>query len=202
MYFYTEIIRIFVAKLRNDYKVNAYYQLILQDNKRGKLMEKWQNFFLQRMGTDENGQAYPVCESVTAFGIFCKDIPFKVMDKVKDPAKRTWNDEHGDDEYIPDGGLYLESYTMKVEFGCKRIDTSEKYSITVDDVRNKVTAFIKYLRESGMMNLYSSYTRIGRQNVRLDSVSDSAKWKSDDNTEFLIFEATFKVNDPVTDITL
>lgn len=165
-------------------------------------MEKWQNFFLQRMGMDELGSPYPVCESVAKFGIFCKDIPFKVLDKVKDPPKRSWHDEHGDDEYISHDGLMLEAYTMKVEFGCKKLDAGTKFGITVDDVRNNVVAFIKFLREAGMMNLYSSYTRIGRQNVRLEQVSDSAKWKSDENGEFLIFEITFKVNDPVTDITL
>ena len=61
-------------------------------------MEKWQNFFLQRMGTDEEGQPYPVCESVNEWGIFCKKIPFKIFDKVKEPASRSWNDEDGDDE--------------------------------------------------------------------------------------------------------
>jgi hypothetical protein len=54
-----------------------------------------------------------------------------------------------------------------------------------------------------MMKMYSSHTRIGRQKVRLESVSDNAKWKTDDEgKEFLVFEVTFKVNDPVTDITL
>ena len=52
------------------------------------------------------------------------------------------------------------------------------------------------------MKLYSSYTRIGRQNVRLDSVSDNATWKTDDEGEFLVFEVTFNVGDPKTDITL
>lgn len=168
-------------------------------------MGKWNNFFLQRMGTDEVGRTFPVCESVAKWGVFCKSIPFKVMDKVKDPAKRSWYDEHGDDEYISENGLYLEAYTMKVEFGCKKLSDSEKTkfgSAAVDDVRTKVVDFIKYLRESGLMKMYSSHTRIGRQNVRLESCSDSAKWKTDDDGEFLIFEVTFKVNDPVTDITL
>lgn len=158
-------------------------------------MSTWRNFYLQKMGTGSNGSAYPVCESVAKWGVWCKDIPFKILDKVKDPAKRTWPDEHGDDEYIPSDGLYLEAYTMKIEFGCKKMSG-------VNDVRQKVGEFLEYLRSSGMMKLYSSHTRIGRQNVRLESVSDSAKWKSNDNEEFLVFEVTLKVNDPKTDITL
>lgn len=158
-------------------------------------MSTWRNFYLQKMGTGSNGSAYPVCESVAKWGVWCKDIPFKILDKVKDPAKRTWPDEHGDDEYIPSDGLYLEAYSMKIEFGCKKMSG-------VNDVRQKVGEFLEYLRSSGMMKLYSSHTRIGRQNVRLESVSDSAKWKSNDNEEFLVFEVTLKVNDPKTDITL
>lgn len=157
-------------------------------------MGKWNNFFLQRMGG-----GYSVYESVATWGIWCKSIPFKIMDKVKDPAKRTWYDEHGDDEYIPSGGVYIEAYSMKVEFGCKRMNSSQA---SVADVRQKVGAFLEYLRTAGMMKMYSSYTRIGRQEVRLESVSDNAKWVSDNDGEYLIFEATFKVNDPVTDVAL
>lgn len=166
-------------------------------------MSRWQNFFLQRMGTDEESQPYPVYESVSHFGIFCKEIPFKLFGNVKEPAKQSWYDEDGDDEYISDEGLRLESYSMKVEFGCKKVAGNDiaKYGTAVDDVRNKVGTFLNYLK-LGQFKLYSSYTRIGRQNVRLESVSDSAKWKSDNNTEYLIFEVTFKVNDPSTDITL
>lgn len=157
-------------------------------------MGKWNNFFLQRMGGN-----YSVCESVNTWGVWCKDIPFKIFDKVKAPAKRTWYDEHGDDEFVPSDGLYMEAYTIKVEFGCKKVNNS---MASVNDVRKNVGDFIKYLRESGMMKMYSSHTRIGRQNVRLDSISDNAKWKTDEDGEFLIFDATFKVNDPITDITL
>lgn len=157
-------------------------------------MEKWQNFFLQRMGTDEESQPYPVCESVNEWGIFCKKIPFKIFDKVKEPALRSWHDEDGDDEYIPEDGLKLEAYKMKVELACKK-------GGSIDDVRDNIGTFLNYLK-LGLFKLYSSYTRIGRQDVRLDSISDSAKWKSDENGEYLIFEVTFKVNDPVTDVVL
>ena len=83
---------------------------------------------------------------------------------------------------------------MKVELACKKGGST-------DDVRNNIGTFLNHLK-LGLFKLYSSYTRIGRQNVRLDSISDSAKWKSDENGEYLIFEVTFKVNDPVTDVVL
>ena len=167
-------------------------------------MEKWRNFLLQKMGEDENGTPYAVHESVETWGVWCKDIPFRPVSKVKEPARRTWHDEHGDDEYISVDGLYMESYEMKVEFGCKKMDKIEADGATISaitDVRSKVAAFISYLRESGMMKMYSTYTRTGRQSVRFVSYEDSAKWVSEDNQEFLIFSISFKVNDPVTEVT-
>ena len=85
----------------------------------------------------------------------------------------------------------------------QKIENGNKYSsAAVSDVRQSVGNFLEYLRSSGMIKLYSTYTRIGRQNVRLESVSDNATWQSDDQGEFLIFEVTFKVNDPMTDVVL
>lgn len=169
-------------------------------------MAAWQNFYLQRMGTDGTGATYPMYESVARWGVWCKDIPFKIFEKVKEPAKRTWNDEHGDDEYISPGGLWLEAYEMEVEFGCKKMTTAvggEEVAY-VSDVRKAVGDFLEYLRQSGMMKLYSSWTRTGRQEVRLVSVSDDAHWEPSDNggQEFLVFKVRFKVNDPKTDVVL
>lgn len=169
-------------------------------------MAAWQNFYLQRMGTDGTGETYPMYESVARWGVWCKDIPFKIFEKVKEPAKRTWNDEHGDDEYISPEGLWLEAYEMEVEFGCKKMTTTvggEEVAY-VNDVRKAVGDFLEYLRQSGMMKLYSSWTRTGRQEVRLVSVSDDAHWEPSDNggQEFLVFKVRFKVNDPKTDVKL
>lgn len=167
-------------------------------------MAGWRNFYLQKMGTDTNNQVWPVKESVAEWGVFCKTIPFVIAGKVKDPAKRSWNDEHGDDEYIPSDGLYLEGYTMTVEFGCKVLSGRDAttYGKSVSDVRTAVSNFLSYLRTSGMMKMYSSYTGIGRQEVRLESIKDNAKWKKEGGEQWLTFEVSFKVNDPVTDITL
>ena len=163
-------------------------------------MADWRNFYIKKMGTGN-----PTKESVLDFGIWCKTIPFKIMEKVKQPPSRSWNDQHGVDEFIPDGGLYLDAYTMKVEFGCKKMKQLHDGSTTipaVTDVRSKVATFIEFLRTSGMMMLYSSYTGIGRQNVRLESINDNAKWKNQGGEQWLIFEVVFKINDPYTDITL
>lgn len=169
-------------------------------------MALWKNFYLQRMGYDGDDNPYPIYESVGTWGVWCKSIPFKLFDKVKEPAKRSWNDEHGDDEYISADGLFLESYEMEVEFGCKLLGShiGSEQTAEVSNVRVSVANFLSYLRSSGMMKLYSSHTRIGRQNVRLVSVGDAAHWESKDidGFEFLVFSVKFKVNDPITDIVL
>lgn len=165
-------------------------------------MNKWQNFFIQRMGTDSEGHNYPVFESVSNWGIWCKNIPFKVFEKVKEPAKTEWHDEHGDDEYIGSEGVYMEAYSIQIEFGCKITtdrDVDTMHSAIVNDVRERVGDFLEYLRLSGMMRIYSSHTRIGREYVRLEQIDDDATWKSNDNEEWLIFKVTLKVNDPITD---
>ena len=158
---------------------------------------------MQRMGTT-GGSAYAVCESVSTWGVWCSEIPFKLAEKVKEPAKRSWYDEHGDEEFIPSGGLMMESYNMKVKFGCKKMtggrDTAT-YGTQVSDVRQKVKTFLDYLRQSGMMKMYSTHTRTGRQYVRLQSIGDNAKWVTKDDVEFLVFEVTLKVCDPVTEVT-
>jgi len=63
-------------------------------------------------------------ETVADFDIYCADMPFKLFVEAKEPAKRDWLDEHGDDEYIPDGGLKMKAYTMDVKFCCKRLSCS------------------------------------------------------------------------------
>lgn len=161
-------------------------------------MGKWNNFLIQKMTAENVINTNPVYESVEDFGIWCKSIPFKLFGKVKQPYGNTWKDEEGDDEYLPDE-LLLEAYTMEVEFGCKKTST-------VTDVREKVSEFLDYLRgkdgTGARLKIYSTYTRIGRQDVRLDEVSDDCEWYSEEDGEFLVFKVVFKVNDPDTDITL
>ena len=180
-------------------------------------MSTWNNFFLQKMGEDSNGHEYPVMESVSSWGVYCCDIPFILVVDMKEPAKRDWYDEDGTDEYIPADGLKADSYTMKVKFGCKPRVTGSGQNAVTHGVRENVGAFLTYLREAGNMKMYSSWTGIGRQNVRLKSVDDNATWEVDASgggraslsdregekvDAMLVFEVEFKVNDPVTDVVL
>lgn len=152
---------------------------------------KYEKVYIQKIGTGS-----PVKETIADFDIYCADMPFKLFVEAKAPSKRDWFDEHGDDEYIPNGGLKLKAYTMDVRFCCK----GDKYSSN-----EKIKKFINYL--SGLdgsgaeMKMYCTWTKIGRKGIRFDKLNDKAELLRDEDGDTLVFTITFKVNDPITDIT-
>lgn len=131
-------------------------------------------------------------ETVSAYGMYCMDIPFKMAAKAKEPASRNWNDEDGIDEYIPSTGLRLASYEMDIKFGCKGNKGS---------VNKNLSDFIAFLKK-GYMKMYCDYTQIGRQHVRFVELSDDAELVRDINGDILVIKVKFVVSDPVTKITL
>ncbi len=134
-----------------------------------------------------------VKETIADYGMYCMDFPFKLLDNMKSPTSRSWYDEDGDDEYIPDGGLKAEAYKTTVKFGYK----GEKG--TAPKVARE---FLSYLRTAGLMKIYCEYGDIGRKGVRLSEVGDDAELIQGADGDLLVFKVTFKVNDPVTDVTL
>ena len=109
----------------------------------------------------KEGDGNEVKDSIADFGMYVSENPFKPCDSVKEPAKREWHDEHGDDEYIGKDGLYMAAYENKVKF----MFHGETFG-----ANEKCKAFIDYLRKSGMMKMYCDFNRIGRQHVRLKDI--------------------------------
>ncbi|WP_065218448.1 MULTISPECIES: hypothetical protein [Butyricimonas] len=138
-----------------------------------------------------------VKESVSDFGIWCKDFPFKIHGDAKELANTEWSDEDGDDEFIPDV-IRLKSYEISVEFAYKGVSGS---------ANEKIRDFLDYLTgrdgSGASLKVYDSFTGIGRKNVRFMSVSQDGEYvRSDAEGDVFLFKVTFKVNDPVTDIIL
>lgn len=139
-----------------------------------------------------------VKDTVTNFDIYCMEIPFIIATEAKELASNDWYDEHGDEEYIP-SALKMKAYEMDVKFACKGATKT---------CNAKINAFLNYLTGADQQNpgakmkMYSTYTQIGRQDVRFVSLSEDAELVRDANGDILIFTVTFKVNDPVTNITL
>lgn len=130
-----------------------------------------------------------VIETISSFGMFCMDNPFKIAESVKEPTKRSWYDENGDDEYIPETGLYMSSYENEVKFGFKG---------SAFGANEKLKSFLEYLRK-GMLKIYCEFNKIGRQHVRLKSIKQTLD-RNPDSEDILIVAVTFKFNDPITDI--
>lgn len=148
-------------------------------------MDRYFRIYLQK---DKDGAE--VVDTIESFGMYCMENPFKTCSDVKEPTKRTWNDEHGDDEYISKDGLYMASYENKVKFGFN----GQAYG-----ANEKLKAFLEYLR-GGMMKMYCEFNGIGRKNVRLKSVDPKLYRDVQGNEEILTLSITFKFNDPVTDV--
>lgn len=128
-------------------------------------------------------------DTIASFGMYCMENPFKPCEAVKEPTKRTWNDEHGDDEYIGKDGLYMASYENDVKFGFKG---------NAFGANEKLKSFLEFLRK-GMMMMYCEFNQVGRRHVRLKSVKQDL-YRDKEDGDILIVTITFKFNDPVTDI--
>lgn len=137
-----------------------------------------------------------VKETMKDFGIICKEFPFKLYGDTKELYTTSWNDEDGDDEFVPDI-LPIKSYDIQVEFG---------YKGKIDTANEKIKTFLDYLTgkdgSGAKMKVYDSYTRIGRQHVRVKSISDDIFVRNESEGDVVTFKVTFKINDPLTDITL
>lgn len=132
-----------------------------------------------------------VKETISDFGLYCMEIPFSVAQSAKELTTRDWYDEDGTDFYMPGSGLKMSAYEMKVKFGYK----GDKFS-----ANEKINDFLGYLRQ-GAMKMYCNYTKIGRRNIVLSKIDDSATLvREDQDGDLLIFAVIFKVYDPVTDI--
>lgn len=124
------------------------------------------------------------------FGIYHKSVPYVLFPKVKEPFKNSWYDENGDDEYLPAVPTY-ESYEMKIDF---------VYEGTLNSANNKIKDFLSFL-QGGYFEIYDEYSGIGRQKVRYVSV-DTDGYLYRREKDVVEFSVTFKVNDPITQITL
>lgn len=150
-------------------------------------MDKYFRIYLQGESDDA-----AVKDTIADFGMYVSENPFKPCDAVKEPTKRNWHDEDGDDEYIAADGLKMASYENKVKFLFKG---------DAFDATEKTKAFVDYLRMTGLMKMYCEFNQIGRQHVRLKSI-DPELCRDVNDGDILTLSVTFKFNDPVTDITI
>lgn len=128
--------------------------------------------------------------------IFTNSIPFTVFGDTKDLYSNDWYDEHGIEEYADEvHGMYRKYYDMEVKW----IYKGAKYSANAH-----IKGFLDYLSgRDGLgvwFRIYCTWTRIGRQRVRLVKVDPSMEIVRNGGGDVIVFKTTLRVCDPVTDI--
>lgn len=162
------------------------------------------------------GDEGEVVNTFTEWGIVCAKVPFKAGGTTKKLPSREWNDEHGADTYIPQR-MYMEAYDAEFEFAYKGEELVMNI-MNLSQAFTQIDAFKKWLtgndgqpgEETGAsLTIYSPYSTIGRKNCYLVSISNEdpcviAKGRGTNlyNENVVTFKATFRVTDPVTNVTL
>lgn len=124
------------------------------------------------------------------WGIVVIDFPYLMINaKPKNIATKTYFDEQGDYEYIPDEITYHpQEFTIKFAYkGAKNAANAA------------IASFLNYI--VGEISLYSEFAKIGRQKCRVIQIEDGSKLFRA-NKDVAEFSVRFKSNDPVNNITL
>ena len=137
-----------------------------------------------------------VVDTLDNWGIVCKEFPFKLCGEAKELPTNEWMDEDGDDEYVPEE-LKMASYELEVEF---------VYKGEFGEANTKIKGSLDYLTgrdgSGAELEVYDTYTKIGRQHIRYVGVEEDVMWRQEEGGDVVVLVVTFKVNDPITDITL
>ncbi len=184
----------------------------------------YKKFLIQQIrydGATYEWQGDPV-DTQTAYNVVCKEAPFKYNPETREPAKRVWNDGHGEDVYIPARGIRLEAYDLEVKFLYSYGDYSAYvYSEALptyqdwlaDKMHKDLCAFTDYItckkdeegniREDNlsgtMLAIYDEYTGNGIVGVYVKEISSDAYVYNEVSEKAVAeFSVTFRVTDPIT----
>ena len=137
-------------------------------------------------------------DTATQWGLVAKTNPYPAMPEPKEVYSNSFYDEDGDDEYNAE--MHYEGFTFDVGFFVKAYASSSQSAVSV--LRSQMAAFFEHIK-NGEFKVYDSYTGLGRQKVRYAGYSEEdGGFKARDDWARLVFTVTFKVNDPVTLVTL
>lgn len=144
-----------------------------------------------------NGSSAVDVKSV--YSVIVKTHDYPSFRKPKDPYKNDWKDEHGDDEYIEE--MYFQAFTFKAE--CVMFAKGETEDAAIADLKEGVTDFMDAL-SNGEFKTYDGWTGFGFQHVRLSEfqMPGDGNYDTLDGMSRVIFTVEFKVNDPMTLMTL
>lgn len=153
---------------------------------------KYNGFYIGHDVIDKDGTPrINIKESKEEWNIVVKNIPFKICPEIKNISSHTWYDQNGDDEYIPDQPRF-KAYELPITFYC--IAPHGQANVYIMSFFNFITGKRLYI--------YDQYSKIGLKDVRYVSYSEKAFKRREGQNDVVEFSMTFKVNDPVTNITL
>lgn len=136
--------------------------------------------------------------NTTVYGVYCSKFPFRLIGDAKELPNNDWKDENGDDEYIP-SKLPIKAYTIEVDFS---------YKGSMNTAQTNIGNFIRFISgqdgTGSELMVYDDFVKIGRQKVRYDGCSDDATLfvRTPSEGDVVTFKVKFKVDDPVTNVTL
>lgn len=124
------------------------------------------------------------------WNMYVKHVPFKPVGDIKEPFKRNWPDQNGNEVHYPANPVY-EGYDMECEF---------VYMGDENTATPMIKLFVYHLAQGGMFNFFDTYTQIGKTNVNYKSMSPEIYRNDSENIS--VFKLVLTVNDPVTDVIL
>lgn len=182
-------------------------------------MSNYKKFLIQQQTYD--GKRYTdvgsVVDTYARWHVVCQEFPFKVLPEAKDLPKREWYDEDGDDIYIPEDGLRFKAYDLEAKF-LYSYDGHAAYAAAgsptdyqtwiLQQMANDLKGFLEFVygrNESGspILKIFDEYTNVGRRGITVLSHSNDLFFANDVSIDAIAqFKVKFRVNDPVTEVTL
>ena len=175
-------------------------------------MAEYKKFLVQQQ--TYNGSVYNnvgnVVDTNTRWHVVCQEMPFKHLPEAKELPKRNWNDEHGEDVFIPSDGIKFEAYDVEAKF---------LYCGTKENIASDLKGFLEFLYgrinivnnavvpvtnsvKNVMLKMYDEYTGTGRRGVYVQSVDDELFFFNDTSIDAIAqLKVKFRVTDPVYNVT-
>lgn len=174
-------------------------------------MAAYKKFYIQQYtasgSTETDGT---IVDTQAQFGVVCQECPFQYLPEIKELPKRDWNDEDGDDVYMPTDGLKFKAYDMEVKFlyvGTGYVKQDETVVSKEAEMKEKISGFINFIygKNAGgspLLKIYDEYTLTGRKGVHCISIDNELIAYDDRNNNVIgSFKAKFRVTDPATRMT-
>ena len=155
-------------------------------------IRNYKPFYIQN-GTDATAW------DTTTYGLVAQTQPFPEGYEVKEPYKNDWKDEHGDDEYVAAMKFKAFEYTVKFYIKAYPVTTSGSEQSAIGVLNGLRSQFINKL-VPGEFKIWDSWQEKGYQKVRFVKSAVEERGVTDESA-WMIFSVTFKVNDPATAMT-